>query len=237
MCHRTRKTTQSHVLGPDDGLTISLHTGQLSAPYLKRRLLGDCVKGYEQSGKWEMDQEGKVRYFQIQADIPRPSTQAQMSHFLILILPLTYSWDVGHWGYGKSFNFLNPSRPQQRFPRLSPARFSWVPVGGRSFPDPHCSCQASPPGLHLSSAAGDPSPHCLECLGLSVPAGSPRFPWPLSDRLQEGWCAGRELLQPHWGAARASASVFPVQAHVYGTAEVGVGTNGAPSGTFRASAS
>ena len=141
-------------------------------------------------------------------------------------------------GIWEKFQLPEPKQTPAKVPQTVTCQvFLGTCGGGRSFPDPHCSCQASPPGLHLSSAAGDPSPHCLECLGLSVPAGSPRFPWPLSDRLQEGWCAGRELLQPHWGAARASAGVFPVQAHVYGTAEVGVGTNGAPSGTFRASAS
>lgn len=98
--------------GPYEGLTISVDSGQLSAPHLKRRLLGDCirVRNNLESGKW-------TKYFLIQADLPRPSTQAHLAHFLILFC---HEHTAGKWGIGVCEKFQLPE------PSQTPARGSFM---------------------------------------------------------------------------------------------------------------
>lgn len=128
------------------------------------------------SGKWtKREKSGIFRYKQTSLDLPH---KPKCLIFLFLSA-INIQLGCGALEIWEKFQLPELKQTPAKVPQTVTCQvFLATCEGGRSFPDPHCSCRASPPGLHLSSAAGDPSPHCLECLGLSVPAGSPRFPWP-----------------------------------------------------------
>lgn len=79
-----------------DSLTISVDSGQLSPPYLKRRLLGDGVRVVNTlvRVKWtNRDKSDIFRYKQTHLDLPHKPKWLISSFFS---LPLTCSWDWGH---------------------------------------------------------------------------------------------------------------------------------------------
>ena len=96
----------------------------------------------------------------------------------------------------------------------------------RSSPDPHGSCR---PALLVLISSQLQGTYLIAAffLGLSVPAGSPRFSLPLPDGIQEGLYASSKLLQPHWGTARHRS---PCK-HIYEAAKLGVVTEGTPRNT------
>jgi len=82
--------------GGYDSLTISVDSGQLSAPYLKRRLLGDGVRVMNSlvRVKWTNRQKSSIfRYKETHLDLPHKPKWLISSFFS---LPLTCSWDWGH---------------------------------------------------------------------------------------------------------------------------------------------
>lgn len=100
---------------------------------------------------------------------------------------------------------------------------------GRSFPDPHCSCQPALLALIFSWLQGTHLQAAF-LLGLSVPACSPGFPLPLPDGLQGRLCASWELLQPRRGAARHRSWCKLMFMKLLG---LGVATKDVPSGALR----